>query len=202
MMDAERMRHRVFPGGVGRERHGRLRPAVIRVAQGDDVIPPREHPGRQDGHVVGLAAAVGEIRHLQAGRHLGGQLLAVQPDGRVDVDRRGVLQPADLLADPLDLLGMAMADGNGDDAADGVEVPLTLLVIEVLHVTLDDHDGLFVILHDGRREEFASEGQRFLGGRTRVRAGGVIAGRQRQLSGIRGHITSSFQVFRSTIVRL
>ena len=64
------------------------------------------------GDLVGLAAGVGEVADRQAapGRHVLGQLLAELADGRVQVDRRRVLQRADLLADLLDDLRVAVAD--------------------------------------------------------------------------------------------
>ncbi len=76
-----------------------------------------------------------------------------------------MLQPADLLAHALDDFRMAMADADGDDAGERVEIPPARLVPHVLHVAFDDHQRLAVVRdHAGRqilmpqREHFLARG--------------------------------------------
>ena len=97
-----------LPGAVGGEAHRHRRAAVVAVAEGDHVLVAGVLAGREDRDLVRLAAAVGEVRPRQPGRHFLGQLLGQLHDRRVQIDRRRVLQLARLLADSLDDL----RDGN------------------------------------------------------------------------------------------
>src|SRR5262249_5569923 len=74
------------------------------------------------------------------------------PDGRVEVDRRDVLQPADLLAHLLDNQGLAMTDRDRDNACEAVEVLLPAFVPEVLHVAFDDQQRLAIVGDESRRQ--------------------------------------------------
>ena len=83
-----------------------------------------------DDDLVCFAAGVSEVglRKPAAIGEVFGELLAKLADRRVEVDRRDMLQLADLLLHFLDDVGMAVADRDGDDAGERVEVPLTRLV--------------------------------------------------------------------------
>ena len=67
-----------------------------------------------------------------------GKLLTEQSDRRVKIDRRRVLEPADLFAHFRHDLGVTMADRNRDDPGKGVEVALAGFVPDVLHMAFDD----------------------------------------------------------------
>ena len=171
MLHADRRVRLELPGPVGGQPHGRLRAAVVAVAQADDVGVAGELARRQDGDLVGLAAGVREVADRQAAPlgHVLGQLLAELGDGGMEVDRRRVLEPADLLADLLDDLGMTVADRDGDDPGEGVEVLLAGLVPDVLHVAFDDQQGLAIIRDQSRREILPAHGQHFVARRAVIR---------------------------------
>jgi hypothetical protein len=80
-------------------------------------------------------------RSLASLGHLGGQCLSKGAEVRVEVDRGGVLDPPDLIADRLHHLRMTVPARHGDDAGKEVEVAAAGLVVQVLHVALDQHQG-------------------------------------------------------------
>ena len=80
-----------------------------------------------------------------------------------------MLEPADLLADLLDDLGMTVADRDGDDPGKGVEVLLAGLVPDVLHVAFGDQQGLAIIRDQPRREILPAHGQHFVARRAVIR---------------------------------
>ena len=93
---------------------------------------------------------------VDAAGQLLGQLLAELPDRGVQVDGGRVLQLADLLADALDDLRMAVPDADGDDSGEGIEIPLARFVVHILHVAFDDQQRVFVVGHQARREVLAA----------------------------------------------
>ena len=165
---------------MGGEGHRRLRAAVVAVAQADHVRVAGELAGREDRDFVRLAAGVGEVRdgQIRFRRHVLGQLLAELPDRRVQIDRRRVLQLADLLANFLDDLRMAMADGDRDDAGEGVEILLARLVPHVLHVAFDDQQRIAVVRDQAGRQILLPQGEDFLFAGAVVGRWLVIADRQ------------------------
>ena len=86
----------------------------------------------------------------------------------MQIDGRDVLQPADLLADLFDDLRMTMADGDGDDAGEAVEVLLAGFVPEVLHLAFDDQQRVLVVGEQARREILLAQGEDFGLGRAGV----------------------------------
>ena len=82
-----------------REVHRGRCPAVIAVAKGNDVDILREFPPGKNRQLIGFRAAVGEIpiRQIRSGRHVFGQFFGELADGRMQINRRGVLQLSDLL---------------------------------------------------------------------------------------------------------
>ena len=77
----------------------------------------------------------------------------------MQVNRRRVLEPADLLANLLDDLGVTVADRDRDDPGKGVEVLLACFVPDVLHVPFGDQQGLAIIRDQPRREILPAHGQ-------------------------------------------
>ena len=73
---------------------------------------------------------------------------------------------------------MAVADGDGDDAAEGVEITAAFFVVEVLHRPLHDHEGLAVVVEKGGGEVFLAEFQDLFRTRALVGAGLVVIGRK------------------------
>ena len=87
---------------------------------------------RQQGRsLVGLAAAATEEGSADLPGQHRGELLRQVHDRLGQVDRRRVLQRADLLADRLDQLRMAVAQGMHADAGVEVQVPLALRIVQV-----------------------------------------------------------------------
>ncbi len=127
------------PRGLRGHGFGQRRAAGIGVAQPHNVVGAGGHAREQDGGFVGFAAGIGEEALLQsAGRDLGdffGQI----DDGFVGVERRGVLQAVDLRLDLAGDLGIGVADGDGQDAAEEVEVLAAFEIPDVLHAgAVDD----------------------------------------------------------------
>ena len=106
--------------------------------------------GHQDGQVVGLGAGIDEIAHAQIAGQGIGQGLAVFGDDRVVVNGGGVMQGFHLLPGGLHHFGMAVAHADGHDAAEAVQVTASGLIEKILHGPLHDHEGLFVVGHQGR----------------------------------------------------
>ena len=148
---------------------------MVAVAECDHILVARVFAGRKDRDFVGLAAAVGEVRPRQPRRHFLGQLFGKLHDGRVQIDRRRVLQQAGLLADSFDDLRMAMANADRDDAGKRIQIPLALLVPHVLHLAFDDHQRIAVVRDDARRQVLVPQGEHFVSRRPVVRGRLVIA---------------------------
>jgi hypothetical protein len=96
----------------------------------------------------------------------------------MEVDGGDVLEPVVLLVDGGEDFGMAVADGDGDDAAKGVEITAAFLVVEVLHRPLHDHKGLSVVVEKGGGEVFFAEFQDFFRAGALIGAGLVVIGRK------------------------
>ncbi len=131
--DSRQRRAAQPPGAHPGQRHAERRPAMVGVAQGDDLARPGGAASRQNGHLVGFGAAVGEERLRQAAIRgergdLGGQ-------GRLRLggeDCRDVAQPVHLLVDRAVDTVVGMADANGDNAAEEVQVLIPVGVPDVL----------------------------------------------------------------------
>ena len=177
-LDAEGVGDVVLPGVVGGDAHRVGGAAVIRVAQGDDVVVARVGAGEHEGELVGLRAGIDEVADLEVAGHAVGQFLAVLGDAGMEIDGGNVLEPVVLLVDSGEDLGVTVADGNGDDAAKGVEITAAFLVVEVLHRPLHDHKGLAVVVKKRGGEVFFAEFQDFFRARALIGAGLVVIGRK------------------------
>src|SRR6185436_16199797 len=83
-----------------------------------------------------------------------------------------------LFAGRFDDMGVAMADADGDDAAEAVQVTSARVVPYVLHFAFDEHQRLFVVEEDAWVDELLAQGQHLVGGRSTVGFGFVIGGGQ------------------------
>lgn len=170
-----------FPVAVAGQRHGALRATVIAVAQRDDIEIAGVGARHQHRHVIGFAAGIDEVDDVQAttlGKGVG-ELLAELGNVRVQIDRSGVLQQLVLLAHRRDHARMAMANADRDDAGERVQIALALLVEQILHRTLHDHQRIPVHGDQGRRQILASQRQHLVlagtgVGRRRDRVGGKV----------------------------
>ena len=86
----------------------------------------------------------------------------------MQINRGGVLQRFVLLVRRGDDVRMAMADADGDDAAEAVEIAFAGFVPDILHLALHDHDRLLVVEKDAGVQELLAQGEHFLGGRAGV----------------------------------
>jgi hypothetical protein len=100
---------------------------------------------------------------------LGKPLRELRPSG-MEIDRRRVLEPPNLLLNALDNLGMAVSDRNCHDPRKRVEILPTALVPDVLHVPFNDHQRITIIRDQTRREILAPEREDFVA--TRAFVGG------------------------------
>ena len=113
MLDAGHRRGQRPPRPVRGEVTRENAAARVAVAQGDDLAAPGVHAGQHDRRLDGLGAAVGEERLLEPpGRDLG------QAPRHLDlvlgeIQRRGVPQPAHLVAHALDHLADGLGNGIG-----------------------------------------------------------------------------------------
>jgi hypothetical protein len=96
----------------------------------------------------------------------------------MEIDGGDVLEAVVLLVDGGEDLGVAVADGDGDDAAKGVEITAAFLVVEVLHRPLHDHERLAVVVEKGGGKVFFAEFQDFFRTGALVGVGLVIVGRK------------------------
>ena len=86
----------------------------------------------------------------------------------MQINCRGVLQRLVLLRRSRDDMRMAMAHADRHDAAKPVKITLALIVPDVLHLALDEHDRLFVVEEDARVHELLALREHFGGGRAGV----------------------------------
>src|SRR5450830_1498024 len=82
---------------------------------------------------------------------------------------------------------MAVSHGHRHDPRKQIEISLARLVVEVLHVPLDDEQRLFVDRVDRGIRELLPHCDEFFAGRTIIRARNVIYGGKFQLWSDRGH---------------
>src|SRR5579871_1792173 len=80
-----------------------------------------------------------------------------------------------LLVRSRDDVGMAVADTDGDDAADAVEVAFAGFVPDVLHGALDEHEGRLVVEKDAGVYELFAQCEDF-GGRGACVFAGLMSG--------------------------
>ncbi len=107
-----------------------------------------------------------------------GQAFAEFTDRRMQIDRRHMLQFADLLPDLLDDMRMAMTDRHAHDSGERIEISLPPLVPDILHMSFDDHQRFPIIGEQARRQVFPAQSEYFFAAWSVVRGGLVIADRQ------------------------
>ena len=96
----------------------------------------------------------------------------------MQINRRHMLQLADLLAHLFDNLRMAVPDRNRDDAGEAIEILLALFVPQILHVPFDHQQRIAVVRDQARRQILLPQGEDFLFAGAVVGRWLVIADRQ------------------------
>ena len=86
----------------------------------------------------------------------------------MQVDRGRVLQGLELLDRRAGDLGMAVADADGDDAGEAIQITPPRLVVEILHRAFDDHDGVLVVGDQRRGQMLPAQAQGVCMGRAVV----------------------------------
>jgi hypothetical protein len=117
---------------------------------GDDIAVTRVGARDLNREVVRFASRIDEVRNIEAFRHFRRELFRKRRHAGMQIDRRGVLEAIHLIMNCRGDLWMAVPTGNRDDARKHVEVPLSRVVEEPLHVPFDDHDRLPEHREDGR----------------------------------------------------
>ena len=132
--------------------------------------------GHEDGEVVGFRSGVDEVDAVEGIGEGGGEGFGVFDDGGVKVAGGGVLDEAGLGDEGGGDFGVAVADGDGADAAEAVEVTAAGFVEEVLHFAFDGHEGVFVEEEDALVEDGFAAGEEVGFGGAGVGGGGVVKG--------------------------
>ena len=174
VVNAESVGDIKLPRMMGGEAHGGLAAAVVAVTEGDDVEVARVGAGHEEGEVVGFRARVNEVTDLQVSGEFSGEFGGVESDFRVEINGGGVLEFGALLRERGEDFGMAMADADGDDSAEGVEVAPSGWVEEVLHPALNDRERFWIVVEDGGVEMGLAQGVQFGRGRPGVGFGDEV----------------------------
>ena len=132
------------PGRLSGGAHGQPAAAAVAVAEGDHFGPPGMHFGEQQGHLVGLGAGVGEEALPAVPGRKAGQALGEFHHGLVREQGGDVLEGVHLLVDRPVHLGMAVAEADGEDPAEEIEIAVAVRVPDVLPLAPDDRHGLVV----------------------------------------------------------
>src|SRR5260370_7573398 len=95
----------------------------------------------------------------------------------MEIDRRRVLQGLVLAARGFNDVRMAMADADGYDAAETIEITFAGIIPYILHLPFHNHQRLFVVEKNAGVEELFAQSEHFLRTPPRVRFG-FLAGRR------------------------
>src|SRR5438874_12798824 len=106
--------------------------------------------GELDGGFIGLSSAVGDIALADLSGGDLGQFFRQSDNGLIRKQRGGVLELFNLSFDLGGDAGIAMAYGDGHDAAEEIQVFVAVGVPEVLHAGMVGYQRLGVIIGDGR----------------------------------------------------
>jgi len=108
------------------------------------------HPREQNGGFIGFGAGIREKALLQVPWRDLRDLLCQCHDVFVGIERRRVLQPVDLRVHFAGDLRVAVPHGDGQDAAEEIEVPVAVKIPQVLHLAaVGDERLLEVVGHRG-----------------------------------------------------
>src|SRR5260370_37583354 len=100
----------------------------------------------------------------------------------MEIDRRRVLQGLVLAARGFNDVRMAMADADGYDAAETIEITFAGIIPDILHLPFHNHERLFVVEKNAGVEGLLAQSERFLGRRAGVRVG-IVGGLRERWAG-------------------
>src|SRR5438876_7684308 len=92
----------------------------------------------------------------------------------MQVDRRGVLQNIVSAVRRFDHVRMTMSNTDGHDSAECVEITAPLLVPDILHFSLHQHDWLLVVEKNTWVQKFFAQPQYFIWGGPLIFLGLII----------------------------
>src|ERR1035441_4012940 len=125
------------------------------------------HAGGVDGGLVGLGTGGGEERLFEAAGSDLCDLLGKLNHGLVRIERGGVAEFVDLrLLRPGDAR-VGMADANGDNAAEEVQVAFPFYVPDVLHLAAFKRQRVLEVVGDGRVDKLLLLGDNLFAVHTR-----------------------------------
>ena len=142
------------PGVHAGESAGERRASAVAMPQRHYFKVPGVHARHLDRGFVGLGAAVGEVRFLQRARRDLRQLLRQVDHRLIGKAGRNVLHAIDLRLGSRDHARIAVADADGDDAAEKVEILFALHIPHVLHERVIHGKRIGVVGRDRRKDVF------------------------------------------------
>ncbi len=141
--------------------------AGIRMAKCHYVIASRGHPRNQDRRLVGFGPGTGEEALLQISWCNLCDFFGQCHDMFVGIQRGSVLQAIDLCVDLAGHLGVAVADRNGQDAAEEIQILAAFEVPQILHFAAIRHQRPLVVIGDRRPQIFFVLGDYLIAARRR-----------------------------------
>ena len=143
-----------FPCGVTGDGESHRGAAVIGMAEGDDVTRTGVAAGEHDGRFVGFGAAVGEEGLGEIAGSNGGDFLGECDLGFGEKDGRDVLEFIKLRFDFGVNFIVAVANADGEDAAEEIEVLVAVGIPDELVFGAFDDERVFEVMEDRGEEEF------------------------------------------------
>ena len=138
----------VSPRGVGGQTHRVRTHAVISVAQGQNVVISSVDSRHHHGHIVGFGTRIDEIADFEIARQSGGEPSGVLVDLRIEINGGRVPKAVDLGVQSGVDFRVTMADADGDDAAEKVQISFAARVPEPLHGTPMDVQRARVVVSE------------------------------------------------------
>ena len=148
VLDAQDLGAADAPTGVPGQAHAQSGTSTVTVAQGDDLLGVGVGLSQHDGRLVGLRAAVGEEALLQLSRRDLGHLFGQVHHVGMRVEGGSVLQGADLFANSLRDLRVAVAHTDSEDTAKEVQILLAVHTVQILPLSSFEGQRLFVVSDD------------------------------------------------------
>src|ERR1700682_1752490 len=96
----------------------------------------------------------------------------------MQINRGGMLQRLILFPRHIDNVRMTMPNAHRHDSAERIEISASMLIPEVLHFSLHEHDRFFVVEKNSRIQELFTQTQNFVGGRAAIFLWFVVEGRE------------------------
>lgn len=139
-----------------------VRAAGIGVAQSHHIEVAGGHAREKDGGFVGFRAGIGEKALLQIAGSDGRDFFGERDDVLIGIKRGRVLEAVHLRGHLAGDLGVAVADGDSEDAAKEIEVLVAVEIPDVLHRAAVGHQRLLEVVGHRGPEVFLVLGDDFV----------------------------------------